>query len=195
MNTEWLNEICDPNSLRSIVQQPYSVDVDGQQWAFSTNGCTLYAIKINNNYPAMTQKDQRERGITNWLKTQKETLTTTVKALREWAGADTLKYCQECDEDGFEDFETLCTHCNGDGYIEGFETRHGLIEGVFVNRFLIAKPFHHFTDGLVHVVTTTSIGMVHFIGEGWHVIVMPMRFDGRSDEDKPVVFTAWENAT
>jgi len=193
VNIDWLKELCDPYSPRLICQNPWRITLNGMNWVCVTDGRTMYAVIANDIYrPVPDECYLHEAKIISFLTAKKGTLSARVGALRDWAGPDTLAYCAQCDVDGFDQHKRLCGYCNGQGYVNGYDIRKGKIDGVLVNRFLIAKAFHNLPDGVVYVAANGNESVVNFIGDGWHVAVMPMVKDKPPKNDNDAVeFTAW----
>jgi len=185
MNIEWIKEIANINSIMPIMREAYRIDVDGNQWVFATNREVLYALEQHSLLPPLPSRFSAS--ITRWLKTKPSTLVATVADLRAWAGDDTYQHCYACDEN-----EDECIHCENTGYVNGHEYRNGRINGVLINRWLIAKAFHHVPEGDVHVVATGPNNMVTFIGHGWRVMLMPLTHE--VGNIATAEFTAWKGA-
>jgi len=187
MNTEWISKFTGPREARAICHQCYRINVDTTSWVFATNGHVMLAMEAALGDFSFAPCCQSV--ITSWLKKELGDRITTVANLRAWAGPDTFEYCTHCDENEL-DVNGECLHCEGYGYID-FEYRNGRINDVLINRYLIAKAFWHLPDGPVHVVTDGPESAVFFIGSGWRVVVMPMRY--ASGPIEVVEFSAWDN--
>ena len=206
MDITWLQKLLDPNDSRPYLRQPFTASVNGKKYAAATNGNALTLIEGDFGLPLQTRPD-----IETLLRQNPPGPGRSVKLsdIKEWCGdpmfADGCKVCggtnkvpcEDCDGIGYHDCktcgqETQCLRCDGDkvedcpehvvvsDYIDNY-SYFGRLHGVPVNRKLLARFLSGVSGDVVTICTNGSMA-IHIIGDGWTVLVMPVREDAITSE-------------
>lgn len=201
MNADWLKLVCGKNQYRSREVTAAPRTVFG--WAMWTDGHVAVAIRNPDVFPPPDPDPIAQ--VEGWLNsdTSGGALITAQQfrdfagkyiPTKECAGCDGAGKvtCQECDGEGQVDCE--CSKCGdehasscscengkidckacGGGRGGGRPAAHGRVNGLLINRNLLAAPAAFLPDGDIHVLTAGADKMVTFDGGDWRIFIMPMR--------------------
>lgn len=196
VDTTFLQRICwlDPREHWSgaPLNVPYAITIDGERWAYGTDGYQLVAIKTESLLPDADEHKAPQIGST--IQPLPDGKLVSLASLKAWSGPPTWPDmeskpievdCDRCEGDRFitgecdscgRDEDQRCPECNGTGKVlDGAplwpDERYGVLLGKVVEMERFARCLDTFTDETVMVGHKGEHGPIWVWTDQWVVLV------------------------
>ena len=187
---DWLAALADPTRPDTPAGQPFGLTLAGAPWIVATDGHVLVALHGDGAAPLSPAMAARFLPYEARL-TEPGGAIAGFYALAEWIGpvpaTSPMVRCDVCGGSGrIIEHEICddcahwaqCDECEGRGRLDAVaDCRPGRLGAAVINRALLAPLWGHLTPGPVRVMVTSAEAPVGFHGDGWVVLVMPLRWD------------------
>lgn len=177
-----LRALCSVDDTRPHLMAPFSVTLpDGRSYDCATDGHHLVAVEGASAPPASTDLYRKVAPV---LSASAGQIKLNLADILAWAGPpETPGFvpCAECKGKG-------CDSCADDDDTEATKgkvwrdcARPGIFGGIRVDRNILARTLTLFAPGNVRVTIRKDDQPIDFDGDGFRVVVMPMRWPEQSD--------------
>lgn len=207
LDVSFLQRLTGQQPHRQQLNSPWSTVVDGQPWAWATDGYHIVAVRTESTL--LDADEHNAPNIRKFLFPTPPGLPVRLADLKAWAGAPTWPnpdapmvktdcttckgtgqlsgYCHSCAREEDEN----CSSCHSFGYhMEDPplwpKKRFGQIGVAFLDLEHVARSLDHFTDEFVNVAVQGEHQAVHFYTPDWIALVMPIRDPDEEDGEMPV---------
>lgn len=165
---EWLRRFCDEYCMPALAT-PFALGA----WDVATDGRSLIAVAGATRPAARQITPTAAADIAGWLLVG-DGRPVDRAALETWAGVDEWPKPYTCGQ---------CGH----GGAMSVKRRPAPIGCSFIDRNRVAQALAYL-PGDLSIVVTGEREMIHFIGDGWHTVIMPMTGDS---DDMGTAFDGW----
>ncbi len=192
---KWYEQICLPHECREIAQHPWIYK--GQ--TFATNGLCAVLLPTAERYPEIPESHLSTlKVLETMFTTSLKGRSTTVDALRSWAGDFVFTWCGTCQSKGYvpcpDCKDGSCGKCDDEGEIEcpdcktscwidyDYESR-GKIGDITISLKLLAGIVNCVEPGECDVYIPERIdeykgqNPLLITGKDWKAVIMPIRCD------------------
>ena len=192
---DWLAALADPTRPDTPAERAFGLTLAGAPWMVATDGHVLVALEGAGALPLSPSLDAAVVARYAPRLTEPGGVVADFAALAEWIGFAPILLLVPCGvcggtgrviEHGDCDdcaHRAQCDECEGRGRLDAVaDCRPGRLGAAVINRTLLAPLWGHLTPGPVRVIVTGAEAPLGLHGDGWVVLVMPLRWDDRPVE-------------
>lgn len=200
MIPDWLKAICPEE--REDVGRPFALDVNGERWLCATNGHMAAAIRSDADAPECA-RDVIASALRNYMQSDTPHLTSMAELQRTRPAILGPKECGKCEGGKIVCDECRglgyvlgdapchdcgstrdeCDECDGEGKTDcdcsGINVTRNphlvAVNNVVINARFLWLALPHVEGNVVRVGIGSDLDPVVVAGEGWRIIVMPVR--------------------